>query len=557
MRTLHCIVALLLAAGVAGAPGSALAQGGSGAAESFTVFLKGTPIGSEEVSVARTVNGTTISGTARIGPPLSLTVRRAQINYAPDGTPMSCTIEGSVGDRLLGIRTLVNGEAAATDATQGTETTHKNDRISPHALLLPSAFFGAFEALASRLVAAKAGDEIRAYIPPQAEIGLRVGSFTEETIRTPSGAVRVKRFAVRFENPGQPFDSEVWTDPAGRLVRFVIPSQSLDYARNEIVSVASRREPVSHPGDVQAQFQGNGFVLAGTLSRPAAKLPRGTRLPAIVLVSGGSDLDRDEAVGGVPVFGQLAGSLADAGFIVVRYDKRGIGQSGGRNESVTLTDYAEDVSAVVKGLRKRKDVDSKRIAVAGYGEGGAVALVAAQRDEDIKALVLLAAPGVSGADLVLEQQASALAKLKASDVEKQEKIDFQRKLIQAVLSGRGWDNVPPAVRRQAETPWFQSFLAWNPAKVMRDVGQPILVVTPALDKEIAPENGRKLEALAQQRKKKAGRTVDVLELKGLNHQFVSATSGEVDEYAQLPDKTVSSQLSAGMAGWLKEKWARK
>jgi uncharacterized protein len=558
MRTLHCIVALLLAAGTASAPRSALAQGTSSATtESFTLFVRGTPVGSEEVTVAHTANGTTISGTARIGPPLNLTIRRAQINYAPDGTAMSCTLEGSIGDQLLGIRTLVNGTTAATDATEGTQTTHKTDPVTRGTLLLPTAFFGAYQALAPRLAAAKAGDAIRAYIPPQAEIGLRVGPFTEETIRTPSAAVKIKRFAVKFEDAAQPFDAEVWVDAGGRLVRLIVPSQMVDYARNDIVTVASRREPISHPGDEQVQFQGYGFVLAGTLSKPAAKQPPGTRLPAVVLVSGGSDLDRDETIGGVTVFGQIASALADAGFIVVRYDKRGIGQSGGRNESVTLADYAEDVSAVVKGLRKRKDVDSKRVAVAGYGEGGAVALVAAQKDEDITAVILLAAPGVSGADLVLEQQAHALSRLDISDVDKQERIDLQRKLIQAVLSGRGWDNVAPAVRRQAETPWFQSFLAWNPAKVMKDVKQPVLVVIASLDKEVAPDNGRKLEALARDRKKKPGRTVDLLELKGLNHLFVKAASGEVDEYAQLPDKTVSNQLSAGIAGWLQERWARK
>jgi pimeloyl-ACP methyl ester carboxylesterase len=486
-------------------------------------------------------------------------VRRAEINYAPDGTAMSCTIEGSVGDALLGIRTLVNGTNAVSDATQGTQTTHKTDQVSPGTLLLPNAFFGAYEALASRLLSAKPGDEIRAYVPPQAEIGLRVGSSTAETIRTPSRAVKVRRFPVHFENPGQPFDADVWVEEgSGRLVRLVVGSQNLDYARNDIVSVASRRESVSHPGDEQVRFSANGFVLVGTLSKPAGTLPKGTRLPAVVLVSGGLDVDRDETIAGVPVFGQLASGLADAGFMVVRYDKRGVGQSGGRNESVTLNDYVEDLRAVVKGLRSRKDVDPKRVAAAGYSEGGAVAMTAARRDEDIAALMLLAAPGVTGAELVVEQQARALSKLSISDAEKQERIDFQKKLIQAALSGRGWDNVPPGVRRQAETPWFQTFLAWNPAKIMPDVKQPVLVVTGSLDREIAPDNARKLETAARARKKEAGKAVQLTELPGLNHLFVKAATGEVDEYRSLPDKTVSNELSAAVAAWLKGIWpARK
>ena len=286
-------------------------------------------------------------------------------------------------------------------------------------------------------------------------------------------------------------------------------------------------------------------------------MPRGTRLPAVILVAGASDVDRDETIAGVPVFGQLASALADAGFIVVRYDKRGVGQSGGRNESVTLNDYAEDVRAVLKGLRKRKDVDPKRVALVGYGEGGAVALVAAQKDDDVAAVVLLAAPGVTGADLVLEQQARALAKMSIPDADKQAKIDLQKKINEAVLTGRGWDGVPPAIRKQADTPWFQSFLTFDPVKVVPKVKQPILMVTGALDREIAPENARKLETLARGRKKAAPQGVRLVELAGLNHLFVDATTGEVDEYGRVPDKTVSSQLPAAIAGWLNGLWPRK
>ena len=62
-----------------------------------------------------------------------------------------------------------------------------------------------------------------------------------------------------------------------------------------------------------------------------------------MLVAGSGPVDRDETVAGIPIFGQLASALADAGYLVVRYDKRGVGQSGGRPESATLSDYAEDV----------------------------------------------------------------------------------------------------------------------------------------------------------------------------------------------------------------------
>ena len=138
--------------------------------------------------------------------------------------------------------------------------------------------------------------------------------------------------------------------------------------RDDVASVAARQVPVSRSNDEQVRIPGNGFSLAGTLSKPltAGTGPR----PAVVLIGGSGPTDRDEMLFNIPVLGQVANSLADAGFITLRYDKRGVGQSGGRPESASLADYADDVRAAVKLLADRKDVDPKRIAVVGHSEGG-------------------------------------------------------------------------------------------------------------------------------------------------------------------------------------------
>ena len=54
----------------------------------------------------------------------------------------------------------------------------------------------------------------------------------------------------------------------------------------------------------------------------------------------------------------------------------------------------------------------------------------------------------------------------------------------------------------------------------------------------------------------AGQAVQLVELPGLNHLFLNATTGEVDEYARLSDRTISSRLPAAIAAWLKATWAR-
>ena len=188
--------------------------------------------------------------------------------------------------------------------------------------------------------------------------------------------IDVRTYALTFQNPGNPLDAIVWTDETGRLLKFEVPAQSLIFVREDLASVATRALVVSREGDVSVRMPGNGFNLAGTLSQPSGAPPAESegRYPAIVLVGGSGPIDRDETVSGIAVFGMLATPLADAGYYVLRYDKRGIGQSGGRAEAASLQDLAEDVRAVVGFLRKRKDVDPKRIVLFGHSEGGLVSL---------------------------------------------------------------------------------------------------------------------------------------------------------------------------------------
>jgi hypothetical protein len=45
--------------------------------------------------------------------------------------------------------------------------------------------------------------------------------------------------------------------------------------------------------------------------------------------------------------------------------------------------------------------------------------------------------------------------------------------------------------------------------------------------------------------------VDVVKVPGVNHLLAPATTGEVDEYATLADKHVSSAVSSAVVDWLK------
>ena len=130
-------------------------------------------------------------------------------------------------------------------------------------------------------------------------------------------------------------------------------------------------------------------------------------------------------------------------------------------------------------------------------------MLAATREKKIASLVLMATIGSTGADLILEQQRHQLDLMKVSDAERQEKIDLQQKVQAAVISGKGWEGIPPEVRKQADTPWFRSLLQFDPAKVMPKVKQPILIIQGDLDTQVAPPHAEKLAELARARKNAA------------------------------------------------------
>jgi len=546
----HSICAALLAAAAA-AP--LAAQQPASPTSTFLVFVRAVQVGSEEVSVVRSAEGWTISGAGRIGPPLDLVTRALQVRYTADWQPLELTVDASSRGQAFDLHITVSGTRAATHQNNAGQTTDRTDTIEAGSLLLPNPFFAAYEALARHLAAAQTGAAIPVYQGSPTAAAIQVGDIETERIQTVARTIDARHLRVRMVAAGAgevPF--EVWIDPAGALLRVSVPTQQFEYVRDDIAAVSTRRVLVSREGDEQVHIPANGFTLAGTLSKPDA---RAGALPAVVLVAGSGPMDRDEVVAGIPVFGQLAGALADAGYAVLRYDKRGVGQSGGRPESAGLADYADDLRAAVAYLAGRKDIDRRRIALVGHSEGGAVALLEAAKDRRVAAVVLMAAPGVVGSELILAQQRHALDRLPLSDAEKQARVELQKKIHDAVITGKGWDAVPAGLRRQVDTPEFQSILTFDPARAVAEVRQPILIVQGLLDTQVEPSNADRLEALA--RRRKGGAAVAVVRLEGVNHLFVPAVTGEAAEYPELKDKRITPALPSAIADWLRKTLAAR
>ena len=558
-RWIHCTRAALIASvillpTVAAAQPAAVAQAAPGAATSrFLIFLRATQVGTEESTLQRSPQGWTIISSGRIGAPLDIVLRRLEVKYDPQWKPLELTIDATARNILTTLHTVVKGTSATNEYSTIAEPETKTDQIDADSILLPNPFFAPYEAIAARVKDAPVGTTFSLYTAPQGTVKATVRESAPEKIDTAARRIEAKRTRLALEpQGGSPVEAEVWSDENGRLLRVNVAVQGLNVVREDIASVSARRVAASRPNDEPVRVPANGFTLAGTISKPANATPAG-KLPAVVLVGGSGQTDRDETVFGVPIFGQLTDRLADAGFMVLRYDKRGVGQSGGRPESATLADYAEDLRAALKFLDDRKDVDDKRMAVLGHSEGGSVAMLAAARDSRVKALVLVATIGTTDAELNLAQVTHMMARSNRPEAEKTQLIEMQKQIQTAVTTGQGWEGIPPQLRKQADVPWFHSFLTYDPAKPMEDIRQPMLILQPELDTQVAPANADKLAALAKARKRQS--PVEVVKVPGVNHLLLPAKTGEVDEYSSLPDRTVSPAVSTPIVDWLKKTFA--
>jgi len=291
-----------------------------------------------------------------------------------------------------------------------------------------------------------------------------------------------------------------------------------------------------------------GYTLAGTLLLPkAGKRP----LPAVITITGSGQQTRDEPI---PIPGlekykpmrQVAEALASQGIAVLRVDDRGVGGSDGRDTLMTATtsSFADDVRAEVAYLRSRSEIDPKRIALVGHSEGGMIAPMVAANDSQIAAIVLLAGSGKRGDQISMEQLTVVLDTTPGVTPElKKQKLAEEQEMITAVQTGGDLSKYPS----QVSLPWTKEFWTYDPLTMIRKVRQPILILQGALDRQITAEQADLLEKAAREAGNKA---VTKQIFPNLNHLFLTAKTGGIDEYSKLETSAIGDDVLKVLGNWL-------
>ena len=318
----------------------------------------------------------------------------------------------------------------------------------------------------------------------------------------------------------------------------------------------------------EVMFQNGAVNLAGTLTLPQGDGP----FPAVLLISGSGLQDRDETLVGHKPFWVLADHLSRAGIAVLRVDDPGIGKSTPHPKPPTTADFATDVAAGVAFLKRDDRIG--RVGLIGHSEGGIIAAIVASRSNDVDFVVLMAGPGVPGAELLRKQNERIFDAAGIAGERKQNLLTLLNHLFTILTSEDMTENeqrqgvdeivrqqleingVPPAKQEetqvralveQALTPWMRYFLTFDPRPALEQIRVPVLALNGELDVQVDAEQN--LTAIAAALDKGGNQDVTVHRLPEHNHLFQRARTGLMNEYAAI-EETISPEVLNLIRDWV-------
>ncbi len=312
-------------------------------------------------------------------------------------------------------------------------------------------------------------------------------------------------------------------------------------------------------------------TLAGTLTLPRSEKPS----PAVLLIAGSGPIDRDETVFGHKPFLVLADHLTKQGFVVLRVDKRGIGQSTGNYGIATTADFATDALAGVEYLKTRKEVDAGQIGLIGHSEGGLIAPMVAVKSKDVAFIVLMAGPCVTGEAIVYAQEALISRTMGITEEQLSHQLDFQQQVLSIIKNESNLEKaetlllkiiakqlvnlskeeqqtsaeVMEAQMKRCNSRWFRYYLTYDPIISLKNLKIPVLVINGELDSQVSPKQN--LPVIAKILEEAGNRNFRIIEFPKLNHFFQTCETGSILEYGKI-EETIAPVVLDILSDWILE-----
>lgn len=307
-----------------------------------------------------------------------------------------------------------------------------------------------------------------------------------------------------------------------------------------------------------------GVTLAGTITAPAS-----LRGPAVVFISGSGPHNRDGEEFGHKSFLVPADALTRQGFIVLRYDERGVGASTGRYATAGTADFARDAAAAVRALRADRRLHLGPVFVLGHSQGSLEAVQVSAQDPTLAGVVLLGGIGQPNAVLYqartranFQERLTAASAADKPGVEKYIKLHDRLIAIAAATP----DSAAAIAQMQREAPTLgvsaeevtyyaptylehtmHDILAQDPRSDLRQLKMPVLALTGDQDTETPAAT--QLPALQNELKTAGNQHVTTAVVPQVNHFFQTNLPGQEKSLYDNPETFSPVELQL-LVQWL-------
>ncbi len=285
-----------------------------------------------------------------------------------------------------------------------------------------------------------------------------------------------------------------------------------------------------------------GYTLSGKYlpAKPTAQEDRKAIL--VIAGSGATDHNGNNTQMGLNnnSYQMLAAALNDAGYAILRTDKRGVGKSlqdGFDMSKTSFNRYVQDVVSWLEYLQQEHD----EITVIGHSLGGLMSMQAAQKTQ-VNKLIALASVADSGYATIKRQMGDQPEFVSQAAIPLLDRL-AKNETIPA-------EDVPPflnALFNPKLQPYMRSFMMLEPREELAELSIPVLVLVGDNDVQITVAESERLAAdLAH---------AELKVIKGMNHVLKQAPadrSGNIATYAN-PDLPLHPELIPTILAFLQAK----
>lgn len=314
-----------------------------------------------------------------------------------------------------------------------------------------------------------------------------------------------------------------------------------------------------------------------TLTLPETK----GKFPAVILISGTGQQDRNATYSGHKFFAVIADYLTRNGIAVLRVDDRGTGQTSGDFSVSTTRNFADDVLEAIRFLKTQKGIDKNHIGLIGHSEGGAIAFMVISELKDIAFMISLSGVGVSGLDILKLQNRYLLESYGLQGDLQEDYMNLYNVLFNTVFSIPENLSVEPILKQEfnqwlakqdtltlqkmhmvdgrekmflyryiekAKTNWYRYMIHYKPEDYLPKIKVPVLAINGEKDIMVpAEENIKSIEKYLDLGGNKNYRTKI---FPGLNHMYQHCNTCASNEIPLL-DEVFAPEVLVYMVNWIK------